>query len=363
MNRSSKHVLLGTAKGLVVIDLQESARIADVHFEGFAVNMVYVDKRSERWWAGLSHKHWGQKLHYSNDAGASWKKKAVPKFGDATLPNGKPARLRQIWCMQHGGVDKPNVLWMGTDPGGLFKSENGGETFKLVTSLWKHPSRKDELQWFGAGSDYPYIHSIVLDPKDSNHLYIAVSCAGVFETKDGGESWSAKNAGLKAAYLPNPDVEVGHDPHAVKMPDDHNHILWQQNHCGVYLSKDAANSWNDVSGSDGMPSYGFALAVDEKDPAYAWVVPADSDERRIAPNLALKVFQTSDFGQSWQEVSEGLPQEFAFDIVLRHAFDRREDYMVMGTTNGNVYMSKGPYVHWQSIAKNLTKVNSVMFSF
>lgn len=354
-------VLAGTAKGLIVYTTTTNGlQLEAIHFTGFAVNMVYVDERAGRWWAGVAHKHWGQKLHYSDDQGVSWPETEVPAFSGAELPNGNQAKLRQIWCMQRGGHDQANVLWLGTDPGGLFRSNDGGQTFSLVKSLWNHPSRKSEMQWFGAGSDYPFIHSIVVDPEDSQHIYVAVSCAGVFESVDDGESWHPRNQGLVAAYLPNPHVEVGHDPHHLVMAKSNPRVLWQQNHCGVFYSDDGGGRWQDVSVVDGIPHYGFALVVDEKDAGKAWVIPVESDEQRVAPSLQLNVYETDDFGKSWHTQSKGLPQESVFDIVLRQAFAKKEELMVFGTTNGNLYYSYQKEIYWNQVAAHLTKVNTLL---
>lgn len=355
-------ILVGTAKGLIVYkaEVQSSPILEKIHFAGFAVNMVYQDERTNRWWAGVSHKHWGQKLHYTDNQGETWKNVKMPSYQGRTLLNGKTAKLRQIWCMAHGGTDKPNELWLGTDPGGLFYSKNKGESFELVESLWSHPSRQIAGQWFGAGSDFPFIHTIIVNPNDSNHIYIAVSCAGVFESKDGGASWHPKNKGLVAAYLPNPNVEVGHDPHLLVMSAKDSKVIWQQNHCGVFYTKDGGENWIDVSVREGLPNYGFAIAMDEQNPAKAWVIPVESDEQRIAPKLKLDVYMTADFGKNWDTVSQGLPQKNTFDIVLRHAFTKKDDLLVFGTTNGNVYYSGVENMGWKQLTNNLTKVNSVI---
>jgi photosystem II stability/assembly factor-like uncharacterized protein len=249
---------------------------------------------------------------------------------------------------------------MGTDPGGLFRSDDGGTSFSLVKSLWEHPSRKIEGQWFGAGSDYPFIHSIVVNPSDQQHIYIAVSCAGVFESTDAGETWKARNNGLIAAYLPNPYVEVGHDPHMLRIHREHQKIMWQQNHCGIYYSKDAGRKWEHVSSPHKIPYYGFGLTIDEENPARAWVIPVQSDEQRIAPNFELKVYRTDNFGESWELDSEGLPESPVFDIVLRQAFERSGKHMLFGTTNGNVYYRSDDNSKWLILNSNLTKVNSVI---
>lgn len=354
--------LIATAKGLVVYQLSENEnpRILANHFIGFNTTTAYIDVSNNRWWVGISHKHWGQKLHFSDNEGATWSSAEVPSFEGASLPGGGAARIRQIWTITNAGIDRPGCLWMGTDPGGLFYSSDNGESFKLISNLWNHPSRKTEGQWFGAGSDYPFIHSIVVNPADNDNVFIAVSCAGVFETTDGGKSWHARNNGLIAGYLPNPSVEVGHDPHILRMNSNQPDVMWQQNHCGIYYTTDRGREWKHVSKEGRIPDYGFAMVIDD-DPATAWVIPVQSDEQRVAPDLNLRVYQTSDFGQTWLDDSVGLPQNEVFDIVLRQAFEKSGDHMLFGTSNGNLYYRKSDE-KWRLINSHLTKINLVIIS-
>ena len=358
-------LLVGTAKGLVVYHQKhDDWQIASVHFAGFPVSMVYVDQRTQTWWAGLPHRHWGQKLQRSTDKGRTWQQIATPRYpvekqGDSTLKNVKQTKLKLIWCMAQAGADKPSELWLGTEPGGLFHSRDNGDSWQLVESLWKHPSRRE--LWFGAGKDEPFIHSIVVDPRDSNHVYIAVSCAGVFETKDGSKTWFPRNVGLKATYLPNPNIAVGHDPHLLLACTNDPSVLWQQNHCGIFRSTDYGLTWDDVSDKNGMAHYGFALAIDPQNPNRAWVIPAQSDEVRIPHDLALCVCRTEDGGQTWQQMREGLPQENCFDIVFRHSFANKGDTMAFGTTTGNLYLSENGGDNWQCLTHHLARIDSVLF--
>jgi len=263
--------------------------------------------------------------------------------------------------MAHAGYDKPGALWLGTEPGGLFYSANNGKTFELIESLWNHPSRLDDLQWFGAGKDYPFIHSIVVDPNDSDHVYIGVSCAGVFETKDAGLTWVPKNKGLVAAYLPNPKAEVGHDPHLILMSQKDNRVLWQQNHCGIFRTSDGGENWQMVSGKKGFPHYGFGLAIGD-DINTAWVIPAESDEKRIPKDLKLVVCKTTDGGNSWLNQDSGLPSPPVFDIVLRHSFVKKQEVLAFGTNNGNIYVSENSGTNWKSITNHLTGVNCLILN-
>ena len=355
-------ILIGTAKGLVVYNVtsDDSTQFEKVHFIGFNVSMVFVDQLTNRWWVGLSHRHWGQKLHFSDNEGKNWEEVAMPTYQGAVLPNGQPAKLRQVWTLSNGGVSHPGRLWMGTDPGGLFISEDNGQHFELVRSLWDHPSRKQAGQWFGAGSDHPFIHSIVVDPDYDDHIYLAVSCAGIFKSEDDGKSWHPKNNGLRAAYLPNPSVEVGHDPHLLLQCKKDPNVLWQQNHCGIYVSRNRGEEWQEVSGPNSFPYYGFGLAIDECDPAAAWVFPVESDENRIPPQLRLQVSYTNDYGETWSDFSNGLPLFNAFDIVLRQAAFRNDHEFVFGTSNGNVYRYHSTEQVWKLLTSHLTKVSSIV---
>ncbi len=363
-------LLVATAKGLLVFEKKQRAwRVKDVYFVGLPVSMVFMDDRTDTWWAGTPHRHWGQKLHRSTDFGKTWEQISAPRYpANAHLKNGKPAALKLIWCMASAGNDKPNELWLGTEPGGLFHSHDNGNSFQLVESLWQHPSRSE--LWFGAGKDEPFIHSIVVDPRNSNHIYIAVSCAGVFETLDAGQSWQPRNIGLKATYLPNPNVEVGHDPHLLLACKSTPDVLWQQNHCGIFRSTNGGASWQDVSEKNKKPNteypipnlahYGFALAIDHENPLRGWVIPAMSDELRLPHNLALCVCRTENGGETWQRLRKGLPQKNCFDIVFRHAFDIYKNTLAFGTTNGNLYISENFGDEWKCLNCNLPRIDAVL---
>ncbi len=361
---TNKKLLIGTSKGLVIFEKKRKIwQIQQIHFLGMPVSVIHIDRINNIWWVGIAHHHWGQKLHFSKNKGKTWQTNLPPKYPlTALLSSGKPAILKKIWAIKNGGQQCPNRLWVGTEPGGLFLSNDYGQHFELVESLWQHPSRMNPKQWFGTGRNAPYIHSIVIDPRDNNHIYIAVSCAGVFETKNGGNSWQPRNKGLVAAYLPDPAAEIGHDPHLLLACQAQPDVLWQQNHCGIFRSPDAGQNWADVSDKQGIANYGFALAIDPENSNRAWVVPAISDTLRVAPNQALTVCRTEDGGKTWQNLNKGLPTENCFDIVFRHALAINENLLAFGTTTGNVYLSENQGDNWICLSNNLARVDCVNFT-
>jgi len=354
--------LLGTRKGLVVYKHTPSGwRFDRDYFLGIPVSLAAMDPRHDAWWALLDHGHWGCKLHRSANAGETWEALDAPKYppGEIVKEN-VPATLKYLWAFAAGGSAQNGRLYLGTEPGGLFTSDDNGHTWDLNRGLWDRPERQE--RWFGGGRDQPGIHSIVVDPKDPDHLYVGISCAGVYESRDGGASWTPRNRGLRAEYLPEPMAEVGHDPHRIIACPDDPLKMWQQNHCGIYHSVDGGANWTEVSEQDGPAKFGFAIAVDSNDGNVAWVVPALKDEYRVPVNHALCVCRTEDGGKRWQQFSKGLPQSACYDLVYRHALAVHGDTLAFGTTTGNFYLSDDRGEGWRCLNTHLPPVYSVAFA-
>jgi len=355
-------MLLGTRKGLISYRNKKAGwTVENISFEGQPVSIAYADPRTGTWWACLDHGHWGVKLHRSTDRGATWEEIPAPAYPEGEeIKEGIPATTRYIWSMAHGGNSYRSRLWLGTDPGGLFQSLDGGASFQLVESLWNHPTRK--TGWFGGGRDQPGIHSIVVDPRNEDHIHIGISCAGIFETSDGGNHWEIRNNGLRAEFLPDPDSSVGHDPHILVAAPSDPDTLWQQNHCGIFRSSDGARSWQEVSQPNGPARFGFAIAVADDDPGQAWVAPAHSDGNRIAIDGGLCICRTDDGGKSWKELRNGLPQQNCFDIVYRHALASSGDALAFGTTTGNLFFSANRGESWEILNNYLPMIYSLQFT-
>lgn len=359
-------IVLGTRKGLLVLDRNgRSWHVSHGQMPGVPFSHVMVDPRTDTIWACADHGHWGQKLYRSDNGGETLSEMPAPQYPEgATIYDvwnegtEKPATVTYLWTIVPGGKNQPGTLYIGTEPGGLFRSDDDGQTWALVEGLWQHESRRNN--WFGGGRDQAGTCSIVVDPRNSNHLIVGLSVGGVYESVDGGETWHGRNNGLKAEYLPDPQAEYGHDPHCLVAAPSNPDILWQQNHCGVFRSTDAGRQWQDVSIK---PVYfGFPIVVDEKDADTAWVVPGISDEIRMAVDGALFVGRTEDGGKTWQHLRQGLPQENCYDIVFRHALDLDGDQLIFGSTCGNLFYSDNRGDSWENIGNYFPPIYSARFA-
>ena len=360
---SGERIAVGTRKAMLLFEKGKSGwKLASEHHGGARCSYAAADPRSGILYACLDHGHWGAKMSRSRDGGRTWEEIAAPKYPEGEIIRGTtPAVLKYLWCLTPGTADEPGRLYLGTIPGGLFVSDDHGDSFRLVESLWKHPSRIPS--WFGGGAEEAGIHSVLVDPRDKRRLRVAVSCAGVFlgEPENGDWTWKPTNSGMKAEFLPNPDAEIGHDPHLVVQCQSQPDVLWQQNHCGIFRSTDGGLNWKAVSKKGELPHFGFTVAVDPKDGKTAWVIPAESDEVRAAVGRKLCVCRTTDGGETWQAFRAGLPQENCFDFAFRHCLDQAGDRLTFGTACGSLYVSDDRGESWQSLGSHLPPIYSVRF--
>lgn len=355
----SERLHVATRKGLFVFERGAGGawKLARTAFLGEPVTIVLEDPRDGRLHAALRLGHFGCKMHVSEDRGATWRETAVPAYPEAT-----DASLDQVWALEHGGEDRPGRLWAGTLPGGLFRSDDDGASWELVRSLWDEPAR---AEWFGGGYDHPGIHSICVDPRDSDRLSVAVSCGGVWHSGDAGATWENESRGMIAEYMPperreDPKIQ---DPHRMVRCPSAPDRLWVQHHNGVFRSDDGARSWSVIP--DVPPSvFGFAVAVHPEQPDVAWFVPAVKDECRIPVDGRVSVARTRDGGATFESLANGLPQDHAYDLVFRHALDVDDagETLAMGSTTGNLWIGARGGESWSALSMHLPPIYQVRFA-
>jgi hypothetical protein len=355
---------VGTRKGLFLFerDGRGEWKIERTAFVGDPVTYVFPDERDGTIYAALNLGHFGAKLHRSFDSGESFHEVQAPAYPKAEEgAEGEAPAVKQLWCLEAGGADRPGVLWAGTIPGGLFRSEDRGESWRLNDPLWNEPER---AKWFGGGYDHPGIHSVIVAPGDSRRVIVGVSCGGVWITEDEGGSWRARTRGMHAEYVPpeareDPAIQ---DPHRMVMCAGATNVLWVQHHNGVFRSSDGGESWQSIASKPS--SFGFAAAIHPRDPKTSWLAPLLKDECRVPVDGKVVVARTRDGGESFEVLREGLPQEQAYDVVYRHGMDVDEtgDRLALGSTTGSLWLSEDQGDSFRTLSTQLPPIYSVRFA-
>jgi photosystem II stability/assembly factor-like uncharacterized protein len=379
---SKVRALVGTKKGAFILTSDGKRKNWDVSGPHFAGWEMYHLKGSpvdpNRIYASQSSGWFGQIIQRSDDGGKTWE---APGGGMTTTPEGMPVgesnkfvyegevgthkwydgtqhpwEFKRVWHLEPSLTD-PNTVYAGVEDAGIFKTTDGGKTWKELSGL---RGAKGHLWQPGAGG--MAVHTIILDPKNANRIFIAISAAGAFRTDDGGKTWKPINRGLKSQFeLPDPDAEVGHCVHRIAMHPSRPDVLFMQKHWDVLRSDNAGDQWNDVGGN--LPTdFGFPIDVHAHEPETIYVVPITSDSLHYPPDGKLRVYRSKTGGNEWEPLTKGLPQKDCYVNVLRDAMavDSLEPCGVyFGTTGGQVYCSPNGGDSWEPIVRDLPAVLSV----
>jgi photosystem II stability/assembly factor-like uncharacterized protein len=350
-------LMIGTRKGafLAFSGLDRRGwQITEAAFRGGEVNHVgWIHGPTPLVVATAKSAWWGPDLRVSRDFGQTWSDAIGLRFAP-----GRERSVERIWVVEstNGG----GSMYAGVDPGALFFSSDGGTAWTEVVSLSDHPTRE---QWH-PGLGGLMVHSICADPLSPRRLLVAMSAVGVFRSDDGGETWAPKNRGVyawNAEFLPDKFPPIGQCPHHLEMHPSRREVIYQQNHCGVYRTDDAGESWIDIS--DGLPSrFGFPLAVHPHDGETVYVVPEESYQSRVTCGGAFRVYRSRDGGGTWRPLTDGLPQANAYANVFRMAMatdvlDPAGVYV--GTQGGQILASRDEGEHWDLLFNWLPPVYSL----
>ena len=348
-------LLVGTTKGAFLLrsNAQRSRwDVAGPYFHGQAIYALNYDSRQgrHRLWASTST-FWGTLLRSSDDFGKTW---INPQEANIKFPPDSGAALKNIWQISLGRESEPHTLYCGVEPAALFSSHDDGESWSLVRGLFDHPHRP---RWL-PGNGGLALHTIALDPVDTKRMYVAISSGGVYRTDDGGQTWHARNRGIRVIHMPEKFPEFGQCVHKIVMHPARPERLFLQNHWGLYRSDDGAANWQDIA--NGVPSdFGFAMVMHPHDPDCVYIVPIESDEFRCAPEGRLRVYRTRNAGASWEALTRGLPQKGAYETVLRDALTADSLHpagIYFGTRNGALYGSADEGKNWKKILDGLPAI-------
>jgi hypothetical protein len=364
---SKVRVLVGTRKGAFILSSDGKRDRWDVsgpHFAGWEIYHVKGSPANpNRLYASQSNGWFGQLIQRSEDGGATWEPvgndfayDGVPGTHQWYDGTPHPWEFARVWHLEPSLTD-PDHVYAGVEDAALFESTDGAKSWRELSGLRAH----DTGSSWQPGAGGMCLHTILIDPRNPQRIFAAISAAGAFRSDDAGATWRPINRGLKSQGVPDPTAEVGHCVHRIAMHRDRPDVLFMQKHWDVMRSDDAGESWREISGN--LPTdFGFPIDVHAHEPDTVYVVPIKSDSEHFPIDGSLRVFRSRTGGNEWEPLTNGLPQRNCYVNVLRDAMavDSLDSCGVyFGTTGGQVYASADAGDSWTAIVHDLPAVLSV----
>ena len=308
-------------------------------FKGWKVTAI-GRARDGRFVAGSASHVYGPLLHLSDDL-TRWS--AVDQGPRYT--NGR--KLEQIWTI----TATQRGHYAGVAEAGLFFAVDPEGPWVAVPGLNDHPTRPAWQPGLGGLC----AHVVLENPVNPDQLWCGISAVGVFRSDDGGESWHPKNRGVPIAIPDKEHKEVGFCVHGLALDPRDPSVLYRQDHLGMFRSTDAGDSWQHSNA--GLPAdFGFPVVADPHT-GVVYAYPLESDEYRLPMGGAMAVYRTTDQAQSWVARGQGLAHEGGYASVLRGSMavdDQSGIYF--GTTAGTVHYSTSGGDVWHQLPCLLPRI-------
>jgi photosystem II stability/assembly factor-like uncharacterized protein len=368
-------LLVATRKGAFISRSDMARRtwkVAGPLFFGHTVHHFVLDARpnaegGRTLLAATRTGHLGPTIFRSTDFGRTWKEAEKPPAFPKAREGQRARVVDHTFWLTPGNASEPGVWYSGTSPQGLFRTDDDGVTWGPVAGFNDNPMY---AEWTGGEQDGtpdgPKLHSVIVDPRDARHLYVAMSSGGVFESRDRGATWKPLNEGVLADFRPDKYPEYGQDAHCVRLHPADPDVLYQQNHCGIYRLQRPGTRWERIGKN--MPKavgdVGFPMVVHPSDPTTAWVFPMDGSTvwPRTSPGGKPAAYVTHNSGRSWIRQDAGLPRSQGWFTVKRQAMcaDGGDPVGVyFGTTGGELWASRDGGGKWSCIARHLPEIYAV----
>ncbi len=338
---TTKQMVVGTEAGVVV--MQEQAGGWTRKRESLKVKTLNVLVASSE--PGVVYGCTSKEgVFVSKDGGKSWKLALAGKVHTiATDPS------------------NPRVIYAGTEPIRLLRSDDMGESWTELEGLQRVPEEARDRWWFPIYPHVSHVKSIFVDWHNPEIICVGLEHGGIFRTVDGGENWDNLSAGIE--YL---------DIHMVMGDPNKENIYYAGTARGFYRSEQFGRDW--LSSAEGVTRDYFHDFV---------ALPGDSSTLLVAtangtPPAWLRVgkaqaaiYRSNDYGLSWHQLGGGLPETMERMVwtIVRDPQDNDTVYACMGdyslnftkgeVVHGEVWTSHDRGDHWQKVFEGQSPIRSV----
>jgi photosystem II stability/assembly factor-like uncharacterized protein len=363
-------VLLGTRKGTYIVSGDTRRRkwsVSPAMHPGSEVFHVVADpRRPGDLYAAVNNDFWGPMVSRSTNWGKTWKEIATPltpggkdrkpAFSDDD-PNPVVRPLKNVWHIEPGHPSEPATVYLGADPHLFFRSTDRGSSWEPIASVNEHPRRKD----WAPGAGGPCLHTIIIDPRDPQRMYIGMSAVGTFRSEDGGNDWTPTNKNVECPFLPKGSryPETGQCVHKVVMDAADPDTFYRQDHGGMYVSHDRMDTWRRIGKPLG-DDFGFCVASAAAAPGKAYFVRL-AGQARVTDEGYFQAYEWNDKKRTWRKMVKpgAFPGHYGVQREGIATDNRDPPGIYVGTTTGQLFISPDGGKSWEVVPFSFPGIHSV----
>lgn len=331
-----KTLHIATTDGVVTAERNENGQWKEVSraLRGNHVSSLTIDASSGRIFAALMP----GTVMVSEDEGKTW------HATDGIAEKG----AYSLRCYPQG---ESSVLYCGTQPVGLYRSTDGGNSWIDLPAVRTAPLH--ETWRFPAPGHEPHLKTLAVDPRDSNVIYAGVEQGALLKSSDGGEIWEDLDEFVDY------DNFVYKDIHQVVLRPSNPDEVYITTGLGIFHSENCGKTWTQLTNSDFRIGYPDQLLFAPNDDQKLFVsggfaIPYYWVEAKSAKGT---VMISDDGGRTWRQPSGGFPEGRSnVEAMAMCGFPGGYEIFA-GTTDGEVLTSTDGGETWTRIIEKIAAVS------
>lgn len=304
--------------------------------EGRHCSSLMIEPRRGGVFAGM---HTGG-LYFSPDEGATWEARS------------QGITIEQVFCVGYAHHDDATVLYAGTEPASMFRSDDYGASWTEQPGV-KETEGRDKWS-FPSPPHEAHVKTMTIDPRDPKIVYAGVEQGDLLKTTDGGATWRVLDDYSK------PDDWTYRDIHQIVVHPANSDEIYMTTGMGLYQSLDAGETWRLAVDNSFRVGYPDHLIVSPLDGDTMFMSGARENPGTWRKSLHADgtIVRTRDRGKSWVTVNRGLPDDRRANIEAMSVASYPGGFVLFaGTTDGDVFESDDEGESWTRIAGGLAPVS------
>lgn len=336
-------LLVGTTQGIVHFGRAGDGSYVENHrsLVGHHISSIAEDPASGLLFAG-AHGRGG--LFRSADGGLTWTERMEGMSHHHVFTVAVQQRPEGV------------VLYAGVEPPALYRSTDLADSWELLPALTDVPGTE---KWtFPPPPHLAHAKNVAWHPSDPDTLYVCVEQGALLKSVDGGATFFEL-----ASYETDADKWY-RDTHRIAIAASDPRRLYMTTGEGLYLSRDAGETWEHLQTRHDRVGYPDALFVDPDDQDVVYIggagdSPATWEQGKVGSANAA-VIRSEDGGYTWKELDVGLPRPVHGNIEAIAFHSHPGGLQIFaGTAIGDVFVSDDGGDHWSQLAGGLPPVSKV----
>jgi len=333
-------LLVATIRGMLVFERADTCapwKLTRKTLEDRHVSSLLYVPNAGLLFAGA---HGQGSLVVSKDLGVTWE------------PANHGLNSTHIYTMAQQERDGKTVLFLGTEPSALYRSDDLGASWVEIPAMMTVP---DQDKWtFPPPPHIAHVKNIAFHPAEPETLYICIEQGALLKTTDDGKTWTEPRS-----YESEHD-KFYHDNHRVLIRPSNPKQMFMCGGEGLHYSADAGETWVHLMTRQDLIGYPDAMFIDPRDENVLYLggpgnAPRDWGARKSANATVLR---SADGGVSWAHMRKGLPEEVIGNIEgmgLYHWDDKI--MLIAGTATGEIYATENDGESWYVVSDDVPPIS------